>query len=113
MSEANSEPGAPTGLRRLETVQELDALPDGTVVVWHHPADLNRTGTWYDRQAGVLVTVSDGTREIRPVSVFVYESNFDLRDLTAPLWVLTFDDRPADGHDFFAASEIEQSGLPS
>lgn len=84
-------PAGPTGIRLLETVEELSALPDGTVAVWH-----SRDGRRYERQAGVLDTNSFGTREIRPVSLYVYESNTDLWDVTPPIWVLTFDDPPFD-----------------
>lgn len=100
MSEITSELGGPTGLRRLDSVQELRTFPDGTVVVWYSPIFPE-----HERQAGVLVTASDGSREIRPISIYVYEGNSDLTDVTAPLWVLTFDDPPG-GIDLFAAFGI-------
>lgn len=89
----------PTGLRQLDTVEELSTFPDGTVVIWYSPNFPEP-----DRQAGVLDTDSDGDRTIRPISVRVYESNTDLRDVTAPLWVLTFDDPP--GVDLFSTLGI-------
>lgn len=100
MSELTSQRRGPTGLRQLDTVEELSALPDGTVVVWY-----SQYGVEHERQAGVLDTNSFGTREIRPVSIHVYESNTDLTDVTAPLWVLTFDD-PLPGVDLFTALGI-------
>lgn len=86
MTDRTPLPG-PGGLRRLETVEELSALPDGTVVVWH-----SWWGSEYERQAGVLDTDSDGGRDIRPVSVRTYEYNTSLSEVDPPVWVLTFDD---------------------
>lgn len=77
-------PSGPTGLRRVDTLTELSTLPDGTVVVWHD--------SYSGRQAGVLVTDPGGDREIQPVSIVIYESNTDLRCVTPPVWVLTFND---------------------
>ena len=90
MSEPNNERRRPTGMRHLQTVEELSTFPDGTVVVWY-----SQYGREHERQAGVLDTVSDGTRTIRPISIHSYESNTALADVTAPLWLLTFDDPPA------------------
>lgn len=100
MSETNSKRRGPTGLRQLNTVEELSAFPDGTVVVWYSPIFPE-----HERQAGVLVTASDRSREIRPISIYVYESNYDLTDVTAPLWVLTFDEAPV-GIDLLATLGI-------
>ncbi|MEX7472740.1 hypothetical protein AB4Z39_23840 [Mycobacterium adipatum] len=60
MSEPLSERRGPTGLRQLDTVEELYTVPDGTVVVWY-----SQYGREYERQAGVLVTASDGTHHDR------------------------------------------------
>lgn len=109
MSEPNNDRRRPpTGLRQLDTVEELSTFPDGTVVIWYSPNFPEP-----DRQAGVLDTDtdSDGDRTIRPISVRVYESNTDLRDVTAPLWVLTFDD--PQGIDLFSTLGIANaSGEP-
>lgn len=77
-------PSGPTGLRRVDSLDELATLPDGTVVVWHD--------SFSGRQAGLLVTGSVGNREIQPVSLAIYESNTDLSLVTPPAWVLTFND---------------------
>ncbi|MUL61078.1 MULTISPECIES: hypothetical protein [unclassified Mycolicibacterium] len=80
-------PSGPAGLQRLDTLDELSAQPDGTVVVWHY-----WTGWDYERQAGVLDTNSRGEREVRPVSIRIYECNTDLVEVDPPVWVLTFND---------------------
>lgn len=80
----------PTDLRRLDTVEELSTLPDGTVIVWH-----DWWGIEYERQAGVLDTDPNGTREIRPVSTKTYQFSTSLFEVDPPVWVLTFDDPPA------------------
>ncbi|WP_016894137.1 hypothetical protein [Mycobacteroides abscessus] len=43
----------------------------------------------------MLVTDADGTREIQPVSVVMYEDNIPLNLADPPVWVLTFDDPDA------------------
>ncbi|MCA2247552.1 hypothetical protein JF729_07045 [Mycobacterium intracellulare] len=73
----------------MDTVEELSTLPDGTVVVWY-----DGLGTTCERQAGVLDT-DEGIREIRPISVHIYESSTSLSEVDPPFWVLTFDDPPA------------------
>lgn len=85
----NPVPGGPTGLRRLETVAELSAFPDGTVVIWH-----SSNGLGYERQAGVLDTAWGGERNVRPVTIHIVEFSTDLDELEPPLWVLTFEDSP-------------------
>lgn len=87
-------PTGPNEVVRVETVEELSSFPDGTVVVWH-----SREGVGYERQAGVLDTDPDGTREIRPVSVQAYEFNTGLHLVDPPVWVLTFDDPAAASPD--------------
>lgn len=77
-------PSGPTDLRRVDTLEELSTMADGTVVVWHD--------SYSGRQAGVLVTGLRGDREIQPVSLTIYESNTDLCLVTPPVWVLTFND---------------------
>lgn len=42
----------------------------------------------------MLTTASDGTRQIRPISVDIYERSYDLTELTLPMWVVTFGDSP-------------------
>lgn len=81
---------APQPPRRLDRVEELSTLPDGTVVIWHSGYDLSVP----ERQAGVLDTW-DGVREIRPISLQPYESNTSLSEVEPPVWVVTFDDPPA------------------
>ncbi|WP_131722467.1 hypothetical protein [Mycolicibacterium conceptionense] len=88
MNEQNSlVPNAP---RRLDTLEELSALPDGTVVIWHSRIDPRVP----IRQAGVLDTW-DEVREIRPISMQPYEFNTSLEEVELPVWVVTFDDSPA------------------
>lgn len=86
-------PPSPRELIRLDTVEELSAFPDGTVVIWHVP-----DGPGYERQAGVLDSY-EGVRDIRPISVLPYESNTDLYHVRPPVWVLTFPDDPANDDD--------------
>lgn len=82
--------GEPTGYRRLNAADELSNQPDETVVIWRSQSAY---GT-LQRQAGVLTTVSGGTRQIRPISVDVVERNYDVTELEPPIWVVTFDDSP-------------------
>lgn len=86
-------PPGPAALHRLDTLAELAAQPDGTVVIWHSWYGCN-----YERQAGVLDTDRHGDREIRPVSIRMYEYNTDLHEVDPPVWVVTFND-PTDTVD--------------
>ncbi|MGJ6127473.1 hypothetical protein QN239_33370 [Mycolicibacterium sp. Y3] len=78
--------GDPTGWHRLSTLEQVAAMPDGTVVIWN---DLD------ERQAGVLETEDDRGRVLRPISIEIYEHDWPLRALRLPVWVVTFDDPPA------------------
>jgi len=92
MSENSAKP-EPTGMEKVETLEELLAFPDGTVVVWHDGYD-------QDRQAGVLVTEDWGSRErvIQPVSIMIYERNYEVRlHVEFPVWVMTFPELPEQG----------------
>lgn len=82
--------GDPTGLRRINDAAELSNHPDETVVIWRSQSAY---GT-LQRQAGVVETAPDGTRQIRPISTDIYERNYDLTELMPPIWVVTFDDSP-------------------
>ncbi|PBA08644.1 hypothetical protein CKJ70_25295 [Mycobacterium avium] len=77
--------GDPTGLHRLVTLEEVAAMPDGTVVIWSDQDE---------RQAGVLETEDDRERVVRPISIGIYEHDWPLGALTPPVWVVTFDDAP-------------------
>lgn len=83
-------PPGPRGSVRLDTVGELLAYPDGTVVIWH-----SWDGWEYQRQAGVLDTW-DEVREIRPVTLRTVEYNTRLDEVDPPVWVVTFDDQTVD-----------------
>lgn len=78
--------GEPTALRRLATVEQVAAMPDGTVVIWNDDRD--------DRQAGVLETEDGRARVVRPISIGRYEDDWHLGALIPPVWVVTFDDAP-------------------
>ncbi|PBJ65960.1 hypothetical protein BB737_10120 [Mycobacterium avium subsp. hominissuis] len=84
-------PPGPAGLSRVDTLDELAAFPDGSVIIWHC-----WTGWDYERQAGVLDTDSHG-RTVRPISIRLYEYNTDLSEVDPPVWVVTFNDHGADG----------------
>ncbi|QOF39516.1 Uncharacterised protein [Mycobacteroides abscessus subsp. abscessus] len=84
-------PGGPSGLHRVGSIEELSRFPDGTAVIW----TASHCVTDQERQAGVLVTDADGTRETQPVSVVMYEDNIPLNLADPPVWVLTFDDPDA------------------
>lgn len=93
--------GEPTGLRRLDGAAELPSQPDETVVIWRSQSAYG----FLERQAGVLTTASDGTRQIRPISADIYERNYDLTELTPPIWVVTFDDSPQANRDLETAKD--------
>lgn len=78
--------GEPTGLRRLARLEQVAAMPDGTVVIWTDDHD--------DRQAGVLETEDGRGRVVRPISIGRYEDDWDLNAVLPPVWVVTFDDPP-------------------
>lgn len=78
--------GEPTGVRRLATLDQVAALPDGTVVIWNDDHD--------DRQAGVLETEDERGRVVRPISIGRYEDDWHLGAVLPPVWVVTFDDAP-------------------
>lgn len=81
----------PTDLRRVDSLAEVATHPDGTVLVWHE-----WDGYDYERQAGVLITSSSGERDVRPISIGFYEDDLRLRMVDPPVWLLTFNDPPAD-----------------
>lgn len=78
--------GEPTDLRRLSTLEQVAAMPDGTVVIWNDDRD--------DRQAGVLETEDERGRVVRPISIGRYEDDWYLGAVLPPVWVVTFDDPP-------------------
>lgn len=78
--------GEPTGLRRLAKLEQVAAMPDGTVVIWNDDHD--------DRQAGVLETEVERGRVVRPISIGRYEDDWYLGAVIPPVWVVTFDDPP-------------------
>lgn len=82
----------PRDLQRVDSLAEVATHPDGTVLVWHQ-----WDGDEYERQAGVLVTSSSGERDVRPISIGFYEDDLRLRMVDPPVWLLTFNDPPADG----------------
>lgn len=81
----------PRDFRCVDTLEEVATHPDGTVLVWHA-----WDGDDYERQAGVLITSSDGERDVRPISIGFYEDDLRLRMVRPPVWLLTFNDPPAD-----------------
>jgi len=75
----------PTGLRRLDSLDRVAALPDGTVVIWSDDDA---------RQAGVLETEDGRGRVVRPISIGRYEDDWQLGVVVPPVWVVAFDDPP-------------------
>lgn len=76
----------PTDMRRLAALDQVAALPDGTVVIWSDD-DV--------RQSGVLETEDGRGRVVRPISIGRYEDDWHLGAVVPPVWVVTFDDPPA------------------